>query len=96
MNSIFAKRRARLLAMKAIRDNYIPGDKLITCPKCGQESERKTVAEGLSVCPKCGYHNRWTSRGYRTVRDEHGHWHHYRPDGTEIGWRAETVVVAGT
>ena len=56
MNSIFAKRRARLLAMKAIRDNYIPGDKLITCPKCGQESERKTVAEGLSVCPKCGYH----------------------------------------
>ena len=46
MNSIFAKRRARLLAMKAIRDNYIPGDKLITCPKCGQESERKTVAEG--------------------------------------------------
>ena len=56
MNSIFAKRRARLLAMKAIRDNYIPGDKLITCPKCGQESERKTVAEGLSVCPKCGYY----------------------------------------
>ena len=56
MNSIFAKRRARLLAMKAIRDNYIPGDKLITCPKCGQKSERKTVAEGLSVCPKCGYH----------------------------------------
>ena len=46
--------------------------------------------------PKCGYHNRWTSRGYRTVRDEHGHWHHYRPDGTEIGWRAEAVVIAGS
>lgn len=56
MNDIFAKRRARLLAMKAIRDNYIPGDKLVSCPHCGQESERKTVAEGLSVCPKCGYH----------------------------------------
>ncbi len=56
MNSIFAKRRARLLAMKAMRDNYIPGDKLITCPKCGQESERRLVAQGLSVCPKCGYH----------------------------------------
>ena len=56
MNTIFAKRRARLLAMKAMRDNYIPGDKLITCPKCGQESERRTVAQGLSVCPKCGYH----------------------------------------
>ena len=46
--------------------------------------------------PQCGHHNRWKSRGYRTHRDEHGHWHHYRPDGTEIGWRAETVVVAGT
>lgn len=56
MNSIFAKRRARLLAMKAIRDNYIPGDKLVSCPYCGQESERKAVAQGLSVCPKCGYH----------------------------------------
>ena len=56
MNSIFAKRRARLLAMKAMRDNYIPGDRLITCPKCGQEGERRLVAQGLSVCPKCGYH----------------------------------------
>ena len=56
MNSVFAKRRARLLAMKAMRDNYIPGDRLITCPKCGQESERRLVAQNLSVCPKCGYH----------------------------------------
>lgn len=56
MNHIFAKRRARLLAMKAIRDNYVPGDKLITCPKCGQESLRKEVEQGLSVCPTCGYH----------------------------------------
>ena len=56
MIDIFAKRRARLLAMKAIRDNYIPGDKLVSCHHCGQESERKAVAEGLSVCPKCGYH----------------------------------------
>ena len=56
MNDIFAKRRARLLAMKAIRDNYIPGDKLVSCPHCGQESDRKAVAEGLSVCPRCGYH----------------------------------------
>ena len=56
MNSIFAKRRARLLAMKAMRDNYIPGYRLITCTKCGQESERRLVAQGLSVCPKCGYH----------------------------------------
>ena len=56
VNGVFAKRRARLLAMKAIRDNHIPGDKSITCPKCGQDSDRKTVAQNLSVCPKCGYH----------------------------------------
>ena len=55
-DSIFARRRARLLAMKAIRDNYIPGDKTVTCPKCGQDSERRLVAQELSVCPKCGYH----------------------------------------
>ena len=56
MNGVFAKRRARLLAMKAIRDNHIPGDKAVTCPKCGQDSDRKSVAQNLSVCPKCGYH----------------------------------------
>lgn len=56
MNSIFAKRRARLLAMKAMRDNYVPGEKLVTCPSCGQDSERRLVAQSLSVCPKCGYH----------------------------------------
>ena len=55
-DSIFARRRARLLAMKAMRDNYIPGDKTVKCPKCGQDSERRLVAQELSVCPKCGYH----------------------------------------
>ena len=34
--------------------------------------------------PLCGRHNRWKNRGYRTRRDAHGHWHTYRPDGTEI------------
>ena len=56
MNSIFAKRRTRLLAMKALRDNYIPGDHLTVCPKCGQEHPRGEVAENLFVCPGCGYH----------------------------------------
>ena len=56
MNNIFAKRRARLLAMKAMRDNYVPGDQLVSCPNCGRESEKKAVSANLSVCPKCGYH----------------------------------------
>ena len=56
MENIFAKRRARLLAMKAMRANYVPGEKLVTCPHCGGESQRKDVAAALSVCPLCGYH----------------------------------------
>jgi len=39
--------------------------------------------------PKCGHHNRWAATGYTTRRDHNGHWHYYRPDGTEIGWRRE-------
>ena len=56
MNDIFARRRARLLAMRAMRDNSLPGDRLLACPSCGQESEKRTVAAQLSVCPCCGYH----------------------------------------
>ena len=62
MNRIFAKRRSRLLAMKAMRDNYVPGDQLVACPQCGRESPRKQVAEHLSVCPNCGYH--WPMGAY--------------------------------
>ena len=51
MENIFAKRRARLLAMKAMRENYVPGEKLVTCPRCGREIERTAVAAALSVCP---------------------------------------------
>ncbi len=39
--------------------------------------------------PACGYHNRWKSTGHQTWHDPQGHWHHYRPDGTEIGWRTD-------
>ena len=34
--------------------------------------------------PLCGWHNRWKTRGYTAWRDPDGHWHTYRPDGTEI------------
>ncbi len=56
MNSIFQKRRTRLLAMKSLRDTYLPPEQVITCPSCGGESPRREVTAGLSVCPKCGYH----------------------------------------
>lgn len=40
----------------------------------------------------CDHHNRWRTRGYRTCRGPDGEWHHYRPDGTEVGWRNGWVV----
>ena len=56
MTGVFARRRERLLAMKAMRENYVPGDRLVKCPKCGGETKRREVVLSLSVCPKCGYH----------------------------------------
>ncbi len=34
--------------------------------------------------PVCGRHNRLKEQGYAVVRDRHGRWHVFRPDGTEI------------
>lgn len=62
MTHIFEKRRSRLLAMKALRGNYLPPEQVVTCPKCGLESPRRQVSEHLSVCPGCGYH--WPLGGY--------------------------------
>lgn len=58
MISIFAKRRARILAIKATRDSYIPSRQRLSCPECGEESPGTEVEENLYVCPKCGYHRR--------------------------------------
>ncbi|MDE7244729.1 MAG: acetyl-CoA carboxylase, carboxyltransferase subunit beta [Oscillospiraceae bacterium] len=56
MNSIFAKRRARLLAMKSLREHYVPVGSAAVCPRCGKESGHPAVAQNLFVCPLCGYH----------------------------------------
>lgn len=56
MNNIFAQRRSRLLAMKALRERYVPNEKAMTCPKCSQINERQAVSQNLFVCPLCGYH----------------------------------------
>ncbi len=53
MSDIFAKRRSRLLAMKALRDRYVPPDRAVTCPQCGQVRDQQALP--LSVCP-CGHH----------------------------------------
>ncbi len=53
MNRIFAQRRARLLAMKALREHR---ESTAACPQCGANNDRKAVAQALYVCPQCGYH----------------------------------------
>ena len=65
MIDIFQKRRARLLAMKTLRDSYLPPEKRITCPKCEQEHPRQTVNDNLWVCPHCGYH--WPVGAYHRM-----------------------------
>lgn len=40
--------------------------------------------EPANGAPACGPHNRRREQGFRVWRDEQGHWHTYRPDGTEI------------
>ena len=56
MSTIFEKRRARLLAMKAFRDhNVLPPP--VVCPKCGGSTTKKQLDDALCVCPQCGYHH---------------------------------------
>ena len=57
MSSIFEKRRARLLAMKAYRDHRVLASAPpVTCPACGEATPQRALADALYVCPKCGHH----------------------------------------
>lgn len=57
MNPVFARRRARLLTMKAFREQgVISANAVLTCPQCGQELPKKQLADALEVCPLCGHH----------------------------------------
>ena len=49
------------------------------------EWARHGPTDGANGAPVCGRHNRLKNSGYRVHRDDHGFWHTYRPDGTEIG-----------
>jgi hypothetical protein len=41
----------------------------------------------------CGHHNRFKTRGYRTVRRDDGSWDIYRPDGSRIGEYARPAAA---
>ncbi len=56
MSNAFTRRRDRLMAMKELRERYVPCDQGVTCPGCYRSMPRKQVARNLYVCPQCGYH----------------------------------------
>lgn len=62
MNTIFQKRRTRLLAMKALRTSYLPPEQVVLCPQCQKQTNRAEIAKHFYVCPGCGYH--WQVNAY--------------------------------
>ena len=61
MTNVFAKRRQKLLALKAFRDGQgqAPAkspEETAVCPRCREGSGKHVLARNLFVCPHCGYH----------------------------------------
>ena len=94
--------RKQRLFTGPLRDAVMMQSKRCTwvgCDRPGEHCEADHVlpwsnagpTDSINGGPQCGHHNRWKATGYRTWRDPKGHWHHYRPDGTEIGWRSATT-----
>jgi hypothetical protein len=92
--------RKQRLFTGALRDAVMLANRRCTWPGCNRPTAQCEADHTLPYShagpttthnggPQCGPHNRWKSNGYRTWRDPHGHWHHYRPNGTEIGWRCD-------
>ena len=58
MNDIFAQRRQKLLAPKALRSSpVVPAHKEEPCPKCGKLVARRDLSDHHYICPLCGYHH---------------------------------------
>ena len=96
--------RKQRLFTGALRDAVMLGSPWCFWPGCNRPSSQCQADHMLPHAhdgptathnggPSCGHHNRWRTRGYTTWRDPDGHWHHHRPDGTEIGWRADLQRV---
>ena len=57
MSSVFAQRRQKLLALKALRGTSpAPAHTEETCPACGRAVPRRELAANRYVCPLCGHH----------------------------------------
>ena len=59
MSTVFARRRHKLLSLKALRDSgtIVPANTEEECPSCGQMVLRRELVKNRYVCPLCGYHH---------------------------------------
>ena len=59
MSSVFARRRHKLLSLKALRDSgtIVPANTQEECPACGQMVFRRDLVKNHYVCPLCGHHH---------------------------------------
>ena len=58
MSNVFAQRRQKLLALKALRGTSpTPAHTEETCPACGGTVRRRDLAAARYVCPLCGHHH---------------------------------------
>ncbi len=97
--------RKQRLFTGALRDAVMMQSKRCTCAGCSVPAAHCQADHTLPWAnagptntdnggPACAHHNRWETTGYTTRRDPNGHWHHHRPDGTEIGWRSGNTNTA--
>ena len=58
MSSVFAQRRQKLLALKALRGSSpAPAHTEAACPACGRAVPRRELVANRYVCPLCGHHH---------------------------------------
>ena len=60
MSNVFARRRQKLLALRALRDGQshpaLDHALAAPCPSCGEVVEKRVLAKARYVCPQCGHH----------------------------------------
>ena len=59
MSTVFARRRHKLLSLKALRDSgvSVPANTEENCPACDKPVLRRELVKNRYVCPLCGYHH---------------------------------------
>lgn len=57
MNRLFAQKRDKMLAYRAMRAGKSTTGRQITCKQCAKESATRLWTQNAMVCPRCGWHH---------------------------------------